>query len=83
MLSHIEKNLLDVLKTNVEIPEKVSLDCGFEEMGVNSINYIKLVVAVETKFGFEFDDDDLDYTQFKTPHDLISYIRKHVQINTN
>ncbi len=44
-----------ILKEKREVDEKVTI----QSLGINSIEYIKIVVMLEQKFDIEFDDDDL------------------------
>lgn len=45
-----------------------------QEVGINSLNFIKLIVAIENEFEIEFEDDDLDHTRFKTLTAICNYI---------
>ena len=49
-------------------------DLEMKDMGINSISFIQIVVDIEETFGFEFDDEDLDYEKFRTMDDLYEYI---------
>ncbi|WP_042159255.1 hypothetical protein [Paenibacillus gorillae] len=48
-------------------------------MKLNSINFIKMIVAVEEKYGFEFDDECLNPNYFTSMQFFISYIAKKVK----
>ena len=41
---------------------------------IDSINYIKLIVAIEEEFNFEFEDKMLAIDAFKSLDDILSYI---------
>jgi acyl carrier protein len=53
---------------------QISKDTLIESIGFNSISFIKLVVAIEKKFGFEFDESKLNFTTMKTVEDIVDYI---------
>lgn len=44
------------------------------EAGVTSITFIKLIIAIENVFLFEFKDEDLDIFKLQTVKNLIEYI---------
>ena len=46
-----------------------------EFIGINSIDFVKIVVDLEEYFEFEFDDEDLDYKKFEYITDICNYIR--------
>ena len=46
------------------------------EMGINSILFVKIVVALEDYFAFEFDDEDLNFDKFETMNDVYTYIKE-------
>ena len=50
------------------------------EMGINSILFVKIVVALENHFNFEFDDEDLNYDKFETMNDVYEYIKEKTYI---
>jgi len=44
------------------------------QLGMNSISFIKMVVALEIEFDFEFEDEALDYNKFTSLNLLCSYV---------
>jgi acyl carrier protein len=53
---------------------EITKDTPIESIGFNSILFIKLVVAIENKFGFEFDDNKLNFESMKTVEGIVDYI---------
>lgn len=45
-------------------------------IGINSIDYIKIVLVLESEFGFEFDDEALDMNNISNVRLLYQYICK-------
>lgn len=80
MNATIEERLLEVFKKTIE-PENgsASAKSDLAALGINSITYVKLVVAIEEEFGFEFDDEDLEVGKFESLNSIISYIENKVQ----
>ena len=52
---------------------------NFIDVGLDSITFIKIVVALEGEFGFEFDDDMLLITKFPTVQSMVEYVESKVQ----
>ena len=50
-------------------------------VALHSITFIKLVIEFENVFNVEFDDDKLDYENFKTLDEVCNYIRSLLQEN--
>lgn len=48
----------------------------FSKLEINSIEYVKLVVDLETAFDIEFEDEKLKAGSFRTIEDLCSYIKQ-------
>lgn len=66
------------MKENMDFDANVSVSDKIESLGINSISFIKIVVQIESEFGFEFEDDDLNYNVFQTLKDLTVYIKDKI-----
>ena len=71
----IRNKLAKVLK--IENPEEISLEKDLKEYGMDSLNAIELVVALEMEFGIEFAEDDLLVDNLCTVQKLILVVRKY------
>lgn len=81
MREEIEKSLRKIIKEVLELSKPVEEICNdddLSELGMNSITAIELVVEVEEKYDFEFNDEDLLVDNFKTINRLVSYIEKRI-----
>ena len=80
-LSKIQERAIDVILSNVseKITGSISLETEFNSVGLDSITFIKTVVALETEFDFEFDDEKLLITEFPTVRSMIEYVESKVQ----
>ena len=47
---------------------------------LDSMTFIKIVVALEEEFDFEFDDEKLLITEFPTVKSMIEYVESKVQL---
>ncbi|GMT25390.1 hypothetical protein PFISCL1PPCAC_16687, partial [Pristionchus fissidentatus] len=53
--------------------KKLSMDADFiKDLGLDSLDHVEIVMAMEEEFGFEIPDGDAD--QFKTPRHIWQYI---------
>ncbi|MDD4165346.1 MAG: amino acid adenylation domain-containing protein [Eubacteriales bacterium] len=52
----------------------LTLKTSFTGAGVDSITFIKIVIALESEFDFEFDDEMLLITKFATIKSMIDYV---------
>lgn len=46
----------------------------FKNFGINSFEFIKLIVEIEKEFEIEFADDDLNIEKYNSIGDLVAYI---------
>lgn len=75
----IEEKVLKIIMENMENikdSNNITSDMSLKYLGINSITFIKIVLTIETEFGFEFGDEDLDYNKFLTLKDLVKYIEQ-------
>lgn len=62
---------------NKEVSDmRLSMETNLLELGINSVDYIRIVVALESKLNIEFDDEDLNYERFNTIDDIIYYVQE-------
>lgn len=61
-----------LIKEIYEINSEITLD----ELGLNSITFVKIVVELEDQFDIEFDDDRLVMSKFKSLKEISEYIEK-------
>lgn len=71
----IRNKLAEVLK--IGNSEEISLDKDLKEYGMDSLNAIELVVALEMEFGIEFAEDDLLVDNLCTVQKIILVVRKY------
>ena len=79
-MPEIQKKALEVIASNLNSKylDDISLDSDFANIGIDSITFIKIVVALESEFDFEFDDEMLLITAFPTVKSIIQYVESKV-----
>ncbi|SMG57683.1 acyl carrier protein [Paenibacillus aquistagni] len=73
----LRQRVIDLLKDNVDDPsllDECGLDDDLSSLGINSLTFIKLVIATEMEFGVSWSDEDLDFRNFSTINQIMNYI---------
>ena len=58
--------------------ETIDLDANLQDIGFNSISFIKLIVAIEARWNVEFPDDKLLVNESGTLRQLCEMVRSMV-----
>ena len=53
---------------------EIGMEDKLDELGLNSITFVKLMVKFEEEFDIEFDDEDLNIGKFSIIDDICKYI---------
>lgn len=75
----LRKVIIDTLGEELSL-EHIGLEDKFEEVGINSINFIKTVIMIEIAFDIEFEDEDLDVNNFINLKSLTEHLQS--KLNT-
>ncbi|EMS70587.1 acyl carrier protein [Ruminiclostridium cellobioparum] len=70
----IENIILNVLKIQPEIIKELSPDETLNRIGVDSVNFIEIVISLEEEFNIAFEDDELLLQNLNTVNKLKSVI---------
>lgn len=80
-LSSSQKVIFEVIKDCVSTDEKFEVSLiteNLSETGIDSVSFIKVVVALEMKFDIIFDDEMLIFSAFPTLKSIIDYCDKKI-----
>lgn len=79
-MSDIQKKSLEAIISNIDAKflNNISLETEFSSIGLDSITFIKIVVALEGEFSFEFDDEMLLITAFSTIKSMVEYVESKI-----
>ncbi|ETT65429.1 hypothetical protein C173_20416 [Paenibacillus sp. FSL R7-277] len=61
---------------NIEGVDSIQVNDSLADYGLNSAGLLRLILAVEEQFGFQFKDEDFDSENFETLESLITYIAR-------
>lgn len=74
-LNDIQKRVFEVISSTLDSKiGDLTVETEFAGAGIDSITFIKIVVALESEFDFEFDDEMLLITKFPTIKKMIDYV---------
>ena len=76
--TNVWDRLLHHIKLFLDLSDekKIKEEDQLIDLGINSIDYIKIVLVLESEFGFEFDDEALDMNNIRNVRLLYQYICK-------
>lgn len=74
--SHVEQKVIEIIKKIARVTNEITLNDSLESLQVNSITFIKIIIALEEEFGVEFGDDKLLVTSFSLVGDIVIYLNE-------
>ena len=76
MRNPTEHNVISTIKELIDVD--INIDTNFIDINLDSITFIKIVVALEEKYVFEFDDEKLLITELPTVKTMIEYVESKI-----
>lgn len=74
-LNDVQRRAFEVIKSTLDYNAgDVTLKTNLGEVGIDSITFVALVVALENEFDFEWDNEMLLLTAFSTVKSIIDYV---------
>ena len=84
-ISVIEERLKAIIYEVLEeksLMDKFDAEAPFIDLGINSVKFVKIIVALETEFDIEFNGPELNYRNYKTWNNLIQSILEKREVVT-
>lgn len=80
ILTKRQEEILSVVTSNIILPpaDPIRLDAALAEIGIDSITFIRIVLALEEAFHIQFEDEILILTEFPTVKDLLDYVEEKI-----
>lgn len=81
-MTDIEMRVVKILKENStkkDIDESKILNNDLNDLGINSLSFIKIVVALEEEFNIQFEDTQINFELFGNVKKLASIIEKKMK----
>ena len=78
--NNIKEKVVEIIKkySNKEIFNNNIMEMSFEDGIVNSLEFISIIVDLESEFGIEFDDEMLLISSYEGIEQLIDYISSKI-----
>jgi acyl carrier protein len=83
MASELTVKIVEILNNHLELKHLDATNIDDEQLvklGVNSLTFIKIAFAIETEFGFRFQNEELDFIKYPSFKSFIDFIE--TKINT-
>lgn len=74
----ISRRIVEIIKVNTECSNEISENSLLCDLEMTSIDFVKIVIEIETEFNIEFEDEKLQFSEFPTIQSLIDYVEKRV-----
>jgi acyl carrier protein len=81
MLAEIEVNLRTILQNEVKLKEKIeniSSESNLSDLGLNSVSIIKVIIAIEKYYNFDFEIEDLRQGNMNSISNMAKVIEKYI-----
>ncbi|OZV12998.1 hypothetical protein CIW83_05480 [Tissierella sp. P1] len=81
MINNMENKLRKIIDENIELTvpiEEIKLDDNLLNVGMDSLNTIRVIINIEEQFNLEFSDDDLIVDNFRTIRKLMDYLIERI-----
>lgn len=77
----IAEKVIEIIKAHSEenLRQENLINLSFEDGIVNSLEFVSIVIELETEFDIEFDDDMLLISSYKNIGQLVDYISQKVE----
>ena len=72
----IYQKLIEIFNDNLDTEISDDISATLETYDINSIAFIKIIVAIEDAFDIEFDNKNLDIRSFNTIKDIETYVKE-------
>lgn len=80
----IENKIKDIVSLHVDVAldtHKIQDNDFLDVLGINSINFMRIVIEIEEMYGCEFDVDMLGFDVYSNFGDFVKYVKKIVSEN--
>lgn len=84
MVEDIEIKIKEIIleyTDSINSISEISNDTDLSSLGINSVTGLRIFVAIENEFNFEFDDNKLNPETFSSVKQLSIYVQEKVMSN--
>ena len=70
----ITQKVTEIIQKESELEVVIKINDDLANLGINSLNFIRMIVRLEEAFNIEFPDEALEYDKFNTILEIATYI---------
>lgn len=74
----IDKEIVKLLFEIGELSDNINLNTTFDEIELDSIEFITIIVEVESNYEIEFDDENMLISNYQSIGDFVEYVKKKI-----
>ncbi|QGQ96127.1 acyl carrier protein [Paenibacillus psychroresistens] len=79
-MNSVEQQFIDLINAELNVViDQTHFKMNLDDLGVNSLVFVQLVVAIESHFDIEFENIQLLNTNFSDANSIIRYIEKRLE----
>lgn len=80
LLSPIQKRAFIAIRDNLDknVFSNINIDTDLSSVGIDSITFVSIVISLEAEFDFEWEDQMLLITAFRTIKSMVEYVESRV-----
>ena len=79
----MKESIYDVIRRNISNSTDVNDDTTLMEMGIDSVEFITMVIALEEEFNVRFEDMQLVYDNYSTVGQFVSVVQQTIEKQKN
>ena len=81
-IQDIQNTVSSLILENLDEKIEITYDIPLSNVGIDSVKIIQLVIALEEKFDFEFEDEMLTYQTLRNINSISDYVFKRLAEKT-
>lgn len=78
-IQDIQNTVSSLILENLDEKIEITYDIPLSNVGIDSVKIIQLVIALEEKFDFEFEDEMLTYQTLRNINSISDYVFKRLK----
>lgn len=82
-MNNVRERVIEIINDLSSSPVENESQLLKDDLGVNSLNTVMMIVAVEEEFGIEFAESDLNPALFTTVGMVVSLVERYVRAKDN
>ncbi len=78
-MNQTQDRIVEIFKETMDYPEEkeISLAASFKDLGIDSMDLVEVVFAIESEFGIEIPDEDL--ANFSTVANAVDFVEELIK----